>query len=199
MGGAYGPHEAEVVQVFAVYALSNVPSEVRVVRKYLPGWWMATFDYTRLIPSSVEALTITQTLTRLDALQVSRTFTTVTTLTLSKTPPTSTGGSHGRSDSSHLSPSAIGAIVGSILGCAVILTLLYFYCRSPRGSTFQEQSAEQPTRSKSARNEVSAEGVLQQSRPARRKQRPPMNRAHAPPEVSRISQSALLYFAGHTQ
>ena len=92
---------------------------------------MATFHYTPPPePTSVDAITITQTLTQLGG-PITTTFVTLTTLTLSKPTPTSTPNSHHR-DHSGLSPSAIGAIVGSILGSIVLIALIYYCCYSTR-------------------------------------------------------------------
>ena len=172
---------------------------------------MATFRYTPLIPTSVEALTITQTLTRLDAVPSTRTFTTATTLTLSKPPATGSSNSHGSSGSPHLSPSAIGAIAGSILGFAIVLTLLYFCCRSPSEDDLSysenlsehnryrsnKAGAEEPTRHRSHRPVVvTAEGELAHARPPRRRRSPAMNRASSASHVPNISLNALAWFAG---
>ncbi len=85
---------------------------------------MATFQYTPPpAPISVGAITITQTLTHLGG-PVTTTFITLTTLTLSKPTPTSDQSPQARPKSG-LSPSAIGAIVGSLLGFIVLIALVY--------------------------------------------------------------------------
>lgn len=173
---------------------------------------MATFDYTPLIPTSIEAITITQTLTRLHASPITSTFTTATTLTLSKAPATGTGGSQGTSGPSHLSSSAIGAIVGSLLGVALILGLIYFCFRSPSDNEYSDSEGslepagripqdKEPIKTTSGRIklEKTEEDVLQQSRPARRRQTPRMNRAYAEPKAPIIPASAILWLAGQTR
>lgn len=90
---------------------------------------MATFQYTPPpAPTSVHAVTITQTLTRLGR-PVTTTFVTLTTLVLSKPTPTSNQSPQARPKSG-LSPSAIGAIVGSLLGFVLLIALIYFCCFS---------------------------------------------------------------------
>jgi len=88
---------------------------------------MDTSQYTAPpVPTSIDAITITQTLTRLGS-PYTITFTTLATVTLSKFLPTPTQDSQTQ-DQSGLSPSTIGAIVGSILGLIVLLALVYFCC-----------------------------------------------------------------------
>lgn len=89
---------------------------------------MATLPYTPPpAPTSVDAITITQTLTQLGN-PVTTTFVTLTTLTLSKPTPTANSSRH--QAGSGLSPSAIGAIVGSLLGFILLLALIYYCCFS---------------------------------------------------------------------
>ena len=88
---------------------------------------MASFQYT--LPSassSIDAITITQTLTRLGAAVVTTTFTTLATVTLSKSQPTPSQSPQAPSQS--IAPSTIGAIVGSILGAILLIVLIYFFC-----------------------------------------------------------------------
>jgi len=88
---------------------------------------MDTSQYTAPpVPTSIDAITITQTLTHLGS-PYTITFTTLATVTLSKFLPTPTQDSQTQ-DQSGLSPSTIGTIVGSILGLIVLLALVYFCC-----------------------------------------------------------------------
>lgn len=176
---------------------------------------MATDRYAPLIPTSVEAITITQTLKRPGDPPVTRTATTITTLTLSKPPPTDIGASHRSSNSAHLSPSAIGAIVGSILGFAILLILLFCCCRSSSEDHYSDSEdssesvldapgpppAEVPTTSSGRRIQVSrtADGDIQYIRPLRRKRKPPLNVVHAEPVAPIIPIEHLSWFAGRSQ
>lgn len=100
---------------------------------------MATVQYTPPpTPTSVHAVTITQTLTRLGG-PVTTTFVTLTTLTLSKPTPTSDQSPQARPKSG-LSPSAIGAIVGSLLGFILLIALIYFCCFSTPNDDSEPES-----------------------------------------------------------
>lgn len=185
---------------------------------------MATGRYSPSTPTSVEALTITQTLTRISAPPITRTFTTVTTLTLSKATPTGEEGSRARSHSHHLSPSQKGAIVGSILGFIVLLALLCYCCRPSRediysdsessleparsrgppvpiaGGVYHQPAVEKPKNTTRIRHpsvvERTPEGYIQQIRPSRRRRKPPMNAPRGEPKNPILPVSSISWFAG---
>lgn len=181
---------------------------------------MATERYSPLTSTSIEAITITQTLIRIGAPPDTRTFTTTTTLTLSNVRPTGVGGSRSRSHSTHLPPSAVGAIVGSILGFILLLILLFYCCRAPREDIYSDsESSPEPVRytrppvpgagrtdrepairSEPIRIEKSVVGVKQQvrPRPRRRRRRPPMNVVHAEPKEPIIPPAAIHWIAGRS-
>jgi len=155
---------------------------------------MATLDYTPpAAPTSVDAYTITQTLTRLES-SFTTTFTTLATVTLSKSAPTPLQSPDINSQSG-LSPSAIGAIIGSILGFVALLALVYCCCvrtddhlyeHSNRplapGGDFDVEIVKTklpftnmlPTKDDGTRYEARGPGDHIESRP-RRKRKPPMD------------------------
>lgn len=179
---------------------------------------MATEPYSPSTPTSIEAITITQTLTRIGAPPDTRTFITTTTLTLSKVRPTGVGSSDSQSHSTHLPPSAVGAIVGSILGFILLLILLFYCCRAPREDPYSDsEGSPEPNRytgppvpsagethqepavkGESIRIRKTADGIIQQvrPRPQRRRRRPPMNVAHAEPKEPIIPVATIHWIAG---
>lgn len=183
------------------------------------GSWMATERNSALTLTSIEAITITQTLKRPGSFPTIATSTLITTLTLTKAVPTGVRGTHSQSHANGLSPSVIGGILGSIFGFILLLLLLFCYCRVPREDTYSDSEAS-PEPARYNRSPVpgvntisheaaaatrqgpirrTADGSYGQTRPrpARRKRRPPMNEAHEEPRNIDVSLATVGWFAGY--
>ena len=126
---------------------------------------MGTFHYTPpLAPTSVDALTVTQTLTRLGQPETT-TFITLTTLTLSKSQPTSVESSSTQIPEGLSHSAVVGAIVGSVLGFILLSLIIYYCCLRTPASAIDEgdEPAAEPVRL------VIKEGSPQLTRPRRKK------------------------------
>ena len=134
---------------------------------------MGTFHYTPpLAPTSVDAPTVTQTLTRLGQPETT-TFITLTTLTLSKSQPTSVESSSTQILEGLPHSAVVRVIVGSVLGFMVLPILIYYCCLRTPASAIDE--SDEPGADPVGL--VIKEGSPQLTRP-RRKKRAPMDLAY---------------------
>ena len=157
---------------------------------------MATQRHSPSTLTSIEAITITQTLERPGNPPATRTSRLTTTLTLFKPPPTRVGGSNSQAHSTRLLTSTIGAIVGSILEFIVLLVLILYCCRPASSEDSYSDSEGRTNTAGGLKLGRDAESKLAQARPSRRKRRPPMNEAHREPQDLNPPSATLVWLAG---